>query len=887
MKNIKKFLIILMVMLVLLPFAKIKIEADEVPLERADGNGYVTYIGSNVQVTIPDKYELPDTAFRAVWVSAFTSDVTSFTNEAQYKREIISVLEVMEEYNMNAMIFHIRAKNDAIYESKYNKWSQYYSTDPSWDALPWIIEECHRRGIEFHAWLNPYRVATSGSANLETLSKNFKSTNPASNPDNLLNADTCVILNPGLPNVRDFLIRTCMEVIENYDVDAINFDDYFYAAGVDDADTYAKYNPDNLSLADWRREQINLFIEGLSKEMREFNERTGRRVQLGIAPSGIWRSGDGKVTYDSEGNAITNGSSTTSSFIHYGGHLFADTLKWINEEWIDYILPQTYWSIEHGSAGFPDLVDWWAKVVKHKNVNLYVSMGLYMRGESGASSWNTNNYEAYNQIMYSSKWDTVKGMSVYTYKNLKESSSIKKSFYGVDELWSKPVLLPEVRTMDPIIVEDVKNVKVGKVDNGYRIQFDEVEGGKFYGIYRSKDEVTFDPSELIDVIGNCSYDGIVNYVDLIDNSNDYHYGIIVQSNSLTQTKGVKFTTKDSEKVEKAPLDKVSEILVSSNTVALANVDVKFDLITHSFGEDIKYDLYYSTDQENWNLNSVSIDTTKGTGYGETKLQIPTNCKNLYVKVKAYNNVGESYSDIKTIAIHESCGTINHFAYFGNAFSEKEVEFVWNNRLDLEGVKYTLQESLDSFNYIDVKEVTQTGDINIRTTFKLPKEIDKYYYRVKAEYQGKIAYSDVLTINIKGDFGSIDDFKINNKEPEMFYVGKEGEYIIAEFTQKTSSAVSITYTSRLSRDLDNWILANKFSTKNKTETNGDKCEQYIYLSETDLKMYYYLEVNMGDKTSKTDIFEIYVIPEIIFPDDFSEYMSKEQESIIDKLNMFNN
>lgn len=887
MKNIKKFLIILMVMLVLLPFAKIKIEADEVPLERADGKGYVTYIGSNVQVTIPDTYELPDTAFRAVWVSAFTSDVTSFTNEAQYKREIISVLEVMEEYNMNAMIFHIRAKNDALYESKYNKWSQYYSTDPSWDALPWIIEECHRRGIEFHAWLNPYRVATSGSANLETLSKNFKSTNPASNPDNLLNADTCVILNPGLPNVRDFLIRTCMEVIENYDVDAINFDDYFYAAGVDDADTYAKYNPNNLSLADWRREQINLFIKGLSKEMREFNEKTGRRVQLGIAPSGIWRSGDGKVTYDSEGNAITNGSSTTSSFIHYGGHLFADTLKWINEEWIDYILPQTYWSIEHGSAGFPDLVDWWAKVVKHKNVNLYVSMGLYMRGESGASSWNTNDYEAYNQIMYSSKWDTVKGMSVYTFKNLKESSSIKKSFYGVAELWSKPVLLPEVRTMDPIIVEDVKNVKVGKVDNGYRIQFDEVEGGKFYGIYRSKDEVTFDPSELIDVIGNCSYDGIVNYVDLIDNSNDYHYGIIVQSNSLTQTKGVKFTTKDSEKVEKAPLDKVSEILVSSNTVALANVDVKFDLITHSFGEDIKYDLYYSTDQENWNLNSETIDTTKGTGYGETKLQIPTNCKNLYVKVKAYNNVGESYSDIKTISIHETCGTINHFAYFGNAFSEKEVEFVWNNRLDLEGVKYTLQESLDSFNYIDVKEVTQTSDVNIRTTFKLPKEIDKYYYRIKAEYQGKIAYSDVLTINIKGDFGSIDDFKINNKEPEMFYVGKEGEYIIAEFTQKTSSAVSITYTSRLSRDLDNWILANKFSTKNKTETKGDKCEQYIYLSETDLKMYYYLEVNMGDKTSKTDIFEIYVIPEIIFPDDFADYMAKEQESIIDKLNMFNN
>ena len=168
------------------------------------------------------------------------------------------------------------------------------------------------------------------------------------------------ILNPGEPEVREFLIDTVMELIENYDVDAIHFDDYFYANGVNDSKTYNKpgYNPKKLSLADWRREQVDIFIRDLSQAIRNFNIQNNRYVQLGISPTGIYKNasrrgfayGIGSTDYyDANGNFITSGSNT-AGFQHSGDYLYADTKKWIDNEWIDYILPQTYWGFTRAAA---------------------------------------------------------------------------------------------------------------------------------------------------------------------------------------------------------------------------------------------------------------------------------------------------------------------------------------------------------------------------------------------------------------------------------------------------------------------------------------------------------------------------------------------------------
>ena len=202
------------------------------------------------------------------------------------------------------------------------------------------------------------------------------------------------------------------------------------------------------------------------------------------------------------------------------------------------------------------------------------------------------------------------------------------------------------------------------------------------------------------------------------------------------------------------------------------------------------------------------------------------------------------------------------------------------------MKYTLQESTDLFTYKDIKEIDNDLSVNIRTIYKLPKDTGKYYYRIKGEYQGKIAYSEIITIETKGYFGEIGDFTINGEEPVKVYIGQEDDYMIVEFEQKSVSSTNITYISRLSKNQETWILASSFNSKNKVEINDNKCKQYLYLSGMELKLYYYLEVNMENSISQTEIYEIYVIPQIIFFDDFIDYLKEESGSLIEKLNMFN-
>ena len=307
----KKAIILFLAVIIGIFLADATVKAYElVDLERADGNGYVTHLWTYVPVQIPDVYEDQETDFRGVWISTMTGDIAGFESISQYMEEINSVFVIMEYFNLNVMVFLIRIYNDAFYESEYNKRSGYYSkADYSlFDPLEWIIDECHQRGIEFHAWMNPYRVISSGApANLADYAATEPSYNIASNPEYLLKTGANgIILNPGEPAVREFLVNTCLEVVEKYDVDAIHFDDFFYADGVDDSVTRAKYNTEGLSLEDFRRRQVDLFIEELSSELRAFNARTGRTVQFGISPLGIYNNGwyTEEYIYDDNGNLI-------------------------------------------------------------------------------------------------------------------------------------------------------------------------------------------------------------------------------------------------------------------------------------------------------------------------------------------------------------------------------------------------------------------------------------------------------------------------------------------------------------------------------------------------------------------------------------------------------
>ena len=385
-----------------------------VPIKDNSGN-VVTYRNSSEPIMRLSEYNYPTQSLRAAWVSNFISSLPSYSTEAKWKEDYSHVLDVMETYGLNCIIFHVRTHNNALYNSKLNPVATWFSkvNFEEFDPLEWAIEETHRRGMEFHAWLNPYRVYDGYCA------EDYPAGNPANDSSNLLVSGSSKILNPGIQSNRDFIVDTCMEVVENYDVDAIHFDDYFYISGVETGKS-----------GDWKRQQVDLFIEDLSNHLRAYNKEHKKTVQLGISPSGIYRNGGYKTTptYDSNGNLTGPLYSNTSGFAHYDDYLYSDTLKWINEEWIDYIMPQTYWSLEHTAASYGALSQWWSWAVRNKKVNLYLGMGIYMPTQSGSSGtyWQKNYNEIRDQILNAAQYSEIGGMSLYSYNYIQNSNAYIK-----------------------------------------------------------------------------------------------------------------------------------------------------------------------------------------------------------------------------------------------------------------------------------------------------------------------------------------------------------------------------------------------------------------------------------------------------------------------------
>lgn len=292
--------------------------------------------------------ENPKREFRGAWMHVIFQDQYHNQSTEQNKAYLRDQLDKLKDAGVNAVIFQIRPQADALYPSEIEPWSRFLTDngappEPFWDPLRFMIDESHARGMELHAWLNPYRVT---SAKTQVLPPNHIY---HKHPEWFLRYDDKLYFDPGLPESREFITDVVMDIVNRYDVDGIHFDDYFYPYPVKgkefpDADSYARYG-DGMDLGDWRRRNVDLLIEGLHEKLRAAKPW----VIFGISPFGIWRN----KTNDPRG-------SDTNGLQNYDA-LYADVLLWAHNGWIDYLLPQLYWELDHKVAPYLVLVDWWDK----------------------------------------------------------------------------------------------------------------------------------------------------------------------------------------------------------------------------------------------------------------------------------------------------------------------------------------------------------------------------------------------------------------------------------------------------------------------------------------------------------------------------------------------
>lgn len=309
------------------------------------------------------------TAWRLDWPSTTVPDATG-TNESSretarnvQKSGLISVLDKLQAANFNTVFFQVRPMSDALYNSRYEPWSQYLSAvrgaDPGWDPLAYIIEEAHARGIEVHAWLNPYRYSSSSESH-GNLPEDYANTHPEWLIDY---GGYTKILNPGLPQVRQRICDVVADILNKYDVDGIVFDDYFYASGTTNAmdeEQYQQYNPNSLSRGDWRRENVNMMVREVQTRINSIKPY----VTFGISPAGVAAS-DINVA-NKYGVEKSPGSDWQYNSI------YSDPLAWLKDGSIDYISPQIYWTIG-STSDYSKISPWWAKVSNFFGRHFYSS----------------------------------------------------------------------------------------------------------------------------------------------------------------------------------------------------------------------------------------------------------------------------------------------------------------------------------------------------------------------------------------------------------------------------------------------------------------------------------------------------------------------------------
>ena len=421
--------------------------------------------------------------FRGAWIQCVNGQFLGMGTE-KMQQTLRYQLNELQKDGVNVIIFQVRSECDALYESKLEPWSRFLTgrqgqaPSPYWDPLKWMIDECHQRGMELHAWINPYRAKTKTT---KQLAANHIAVRK---PLNCFTYDELFILNPGIPENRDYICEVARDIVSRYDIDGIHMDDYFYpypVAGenIPDYEQFQTYGNGIRNIGDWRRYNVNVFIEQFYKTVHA----TKPWVKVGISPFGIYRN-----------RRSSNIGSNTNGLQNYDD-LYADILLWVNNGWLDYNVPQIYWEIGHKAADYETLIKWWNQYAANRPLVIGEDVE---RTVKHSDPQNPASHQLPAKMRLHRQMSNVKGSVLWYAKaavdNVGQYGTLLRNYY-----WRYPALLPDMSFIDKKAPRKVRRLKPVWTADGYVLCWTAPKGKSWrdeaqkYVVYR------FDKGEKVNI----------------------------------------------------------------------------------------------------------------------------------------------------------------------------------------------------------------------------------------------------------------------------------------------------------------------------------------------------------------------------------------------------
>ena len=389
--------------------------------------------------------------FRGAWIQCVNGQFQGMT-PSEMRETLSNQLDILQNDGVNAIIFQVRPECDALYQSSLEPWSRFLTGEqgkapqPFWDPLKWIIDQCHKRGMELHAWINPYRAKTKATTQLS--SKHIA----VRHPERIFEYDGQYILNPAIDDNRRYICNVVGDILRRYDVDGLHIDDYFYPYPVSgetipDKDLFEAKSNGLRDIGDWRRFNVSRFI----KELHDTITSVKPWVKFGISPFGIYRN-----------KANSNIGSDTNGLQNYDD-LYADVLLWINNGWIDYCAPQLYWQIGHPTADYETLIKWWNRYASNRP--LFIGEDVE-RTVAYPDTDNPSSHQLPAKMRLHSQMENVDGTILWYAKAVVDN---KGNYGGLlrDIYWKWPALQPLMPFKDSDAPKAPSKLKAVWTSDGY------------------------------------------------------------------------------------------------------------------------------------------------------------------------------------------------------------------------------------------------------------------------------------------------------------------------------------------------------------------------------------------------------------------------------------